>query len=217
MERNPLRLKASLPAPLPQMFDSRCRSSTQDSFDSKFNVSTVTKQIDSPAVPTGSMQQLPDCSSSVESLSTAVQEKMFVDVDDFHTEENSWTEGMIESSPDACEMQCGDASYKVENVATSSQERSGVVSKLEEEPNPCDPSSHDADTSEHCQGVWFDYYGPHSCGDDIGSEVHVDNNDIEVDEDSWNWDDQDDWETIASTPATEVDGQLGLGEDGWAW
>lgn len=211
-------LKTSLPTPPPELFDSRCRSSTQDSFDSKFNVNTATKQTEPAIMGHADVQHYSDCPSGVGDPSTAAQELTPKGMMSAQTEDDGWAGDTIAWFSDAYNVQGENSLSNSKHIAAFTQEEADMATKLDEGLTSFDTSHGAEDTSEQSQEVWFDYCTPVGYTDnDTGSAVHVDINGIEIDDDDWIWDDQNDWETIASTPATELDAQLQLGEDEWAW
>lgn len=164
------------------------------------------------------MQQKPECLNAVEGLSGAVQEPTLIDTTRAQEENDAWTEDLTAWFSDAYHVQGENTSLKSEDDALPTREDVGKESNLDEELVALDASHGAEDTSEQSQEVWFDYRTPIGHTDNgLESAIHVDIDDADDDDDDddWLWDDQNDWETIASTPATEVDGQLQLDVDGW--
>lgn len=185
--------KTSLPAPLPQLFDSRCRSSTQDSFDYKFNVDTAVRQVE--AVPIDrpfNPRQLPNSSDSAEVISSSASGTKSINVVGSHTGCDLWTESPASLSQTSLDETNNNTTVHGQN-------------------------DYEETSSQQFQEVWSKYFLPElKHNDDNGENDHGLNEGAARTQDTWSWDDEE-WGTASSTSTGECNHQSGFDEDVWAW
>lgn len=213
-------LATSMPVSIPGLQETRNRSSTQDSFDSKFNVATATRKLNIPALANSMSagtkvecwEAMSPVNSTVVVASGALNEKdppacdtNTAAVDEFPVEAQP-IERMVDWLFDELD------SRWVVHTEQGNFQKDAFVVKNEDLLANIDAS----EAEEKANQTWFDYHA--SLGNleiEAGSDIEeVDHIDAKADEGKWEWD-NDEWESDELTPATDCDEQLGLFASGW--
>ncbi|KAK5089375.1 hypothetical protein LTR70_007077 [Exophiala xenobiotica] len=213
-------LATSMPVSIPGLQETRNRSSTQDSFDSKFNVATAIRKLNIPALANSmSAGTKVECwetmfpvNPTVVVASGALNEKDLPVCDTNTAADDEFPVGAqpIESMVDwlfdeldsHCLVHTQQGNSQEDAIAVKNEDLLAYINASEAE--------------EKANKMWFDYHA--SLGDleiEAGSDIEeVDHADAEADGGEWEWD-NDGWESDELTPATECDEQLGLFATGW--
>lgn len=191
VKRNSEWAKTSLPTPLPRLFESRCRSSTQDSFDSKFNVDTAVKHQNSALAEYSRSEQMPSHLRNDDRgllLPVSLEQESTPDGFNLSTEAST---SLSETSTDA-----GDEA-PTNHKRIPWEEFSPDTSQESRINHDVLPQASNADNDSAC-----------SVKDEaVGSGQEV-----------WAWDDEDEWETsVSSLMSSGSEEQVDHFEDDWEW
>ncbi|KAK5954972.1 hypothetical protein OHC33_003651 [Knufia fluminis] len=215
-------LTTSMPTSKPALQESRVRSSTQDSFDSKFDVATARK-LDLPTLVDSMSAEAkvqgwdtispgaPIAVVASEALNRGAQ----LTCDTNTAADDEFPEGakpigkMVDWLFDELDSECLLHSEKEQgrddHFAVTAVRNEDILAKIDA-----------SEAEDKVNEVWFDYHAPiEAAGVEAGSDgEQVDAVDAEADDADWAWD-NDEWESVESTPTTDCDEPVGLFATEW--
>jgi len=212
-------LATSMSVSIPGLQETRNRSSTQDSFDSRFDVATATRKLDIPALPdsmsAGTKIEYWEVMSPLGLTAVFASGALNEDdqptcdtntaADDEYPEGARPIERMVDWLFDELDSQC-----------LLHTEHGGCEKDVFAVRNHLLANNNASEPEQRANKTWFDYRAALTDREiQAGSDIEeIDYTDAEADENEWDWD-NDDWESVESTPATEYDERLGLFATGW--
>jgi len=212
-------LATSMPVSIPDLQETRNRSSTQDSFDSKFDVATATRKLNIPALPDSMSAGTKIEYWGVMSLvgPTAVFASGALNEDDQPTcDTNTAADDEYPVGAQPIERMVDWLFDELDPRCLLHTEHGGCEKDAFAVENDLLANNDASEAEQRANESWFDYHAAVTDREiQAGSDVEeVDYVDAEADENEWDWD-NDDWESVESTPATEYDEKLGLFATGW--
>lgn len=185
--------KTSLPTPLPRLFESRCRSSTQDSFDSKFSVDTIVKQDRrNLSVERALNFQHSFGLDPAEGMGVSMTGDETAAVDDAQTDRETWTTSRNDS--------CGTALNScVDGLITQSPEDCETANTTDAGGAQSEPLTSELE-------------------DNTGAETQVHNGseDERSPQEECGWD-EDEWESSTSMSVEDIGDPSSYDSDIWTW
>lgn len=198
----------SLPAIMPSTNASSCRASTEGSLDTRFHVGTATKS--SELRPASELHKTDIAKEGAVSCSDQGAEDNSCKAEDSEAGQFSWTRSMMER------LFSGGKSHSSETMLEIA-----ITEKASGKDTRCGPEQDmlsnlqvtnrlTGESSGASDDIWFDSHAPYSQQKIIeGSGVQFNFGDASSEQDDWEWDDEDEWETATTSSMTEVGTEVG--------